>query len=141
MRYAICELDLRADFNVLSYDLASVQVHCSMMLHYMLDPTMPASCFWNHSSQKCALHHGLQDANVSSGSGSSDQSGMKADVPSSDSSDESMPDQDIQHEDSESHEVCPMLCSCCQVNAHQGSSCISCTTPCSRSARGRLLPS
>ena len=133
LRYAFCERNLCADSDVLSFDLASVQVSCSMMLRDILD--FCCSCLLgSHCSQLCKWHHGLQEFNVSSGSGSSDQCGMKADVPSSDSSDESMPDQDIHHEDSESHEVCPMLCSCCQVYAHQDSSCTSCTTLWSRLA-------
>ncbi|KAL0026074.1 hypothetical protein WJX79_007057 [Trebouxia sp. C0005] len=49
-----------------------------------------------------------EEANDSSGSESSDQSGMKAeDAHTSDSSDESMPDQDAQDGESDSHEATP----------------------------------
>lgn len=64
---------------------------------------------------------GLQEANDSSGSESSDQSGMKAeDAHTSDSSDESMPDQDAQDGESDSHEVPPLrllhLCMCARTS-------------------------
>ena len=68
---------------------------------------------------------GLQEGNDSSGSESSDQSGMKAeDAHTSDSSDESMPDQNAQDDESDSHEVGPSspfvpLHVCKQIVAHK----------------------